>query len=541
MKRKLLLSVFLFSVFGVINLPAQKRIFTLGDSTMANYDEDKNSGENEMRGWAQMLPQFIKNDSLKIINVAKNGRSSKSFYYEIWETLREDLHAGDYVFIQFGHNDEKENGLDTDFNDKKGRGTSPWGQYQYFLQKYITETRAKGAIPILITPVVRRYFKDGNLTEKAQHNLSLISGDTTLNYPLVMRKLAQKYNVPLIDMTRLTNDLVVSFGEKKSKEIIYVSKDDTHLKAMGAVLFAQTAVRDLIRQGLFITDFNPDPKYMLNRSAINFGIQPVGTESVKSFNILPVNGNRIKFVAIKTSGVFSISDKENGVFSKKVNSDKFNGLSIFVKFHPRDTIVNIKHLKVCINQKDYLFLPLTGKGVGIGGSKTVNVTWSGSDTEMPAVDTNIIICNTSTAGLKEALYKPATGETAHSFIPNDTVWPANEIDVNTSRYVEYSISTQKGELYINDIHINTGARGENIWYTIVGSLEPDFSRSNSFIVMEQANNDRLKEYRFNQTGIKVGKGKTYRLRIYPWCRANTDKESLLVGDLRLNLFFFEQK
>ena len=160
---------------------------------------------------------------------------------------------------------------------------------------------------------------------------------------------------------------------------------------------------------------------------------------------------------------------------------------------------------------------------------------------MPAVDTNIIICNTSTAGLKEALYKTATGETAHSFIPNDTVWPANEIDVNTSRYVEYSISTQKGELYINDIRINTGARGENIWYTIVGSLEPDFSRSNSFIVMEQANNDRLKEYRFNQTGIKVGKGKTYRLRIYPWCRANTDKESLLVGDLRLNLFFFEQK
>ena len=97
MKRKLLLSVFFFSVFGVVNLPAQKRIFTLGDSTMANYDEDKNSGENEMRGWAQMLPQFLKNDSLKIINAAKNGRSSKSFYYEIWETLREDLRAGDRI------------------------------------------------------------------------------------------------------------------------------------------------------------------------------------------------------------------------------------------------------------------------------------------------------------------------------------------------------------------------------------------------------------------------------------------------------------
>lgn len=541
MKRKLLLSVFIFSVFGVVNLPAQKRIFTLGDSTMANYDEDKNSGENEMRGWAQMLPQFLKNDSLKIINAAKNGRSSKSFYYEIWETLREDLRAGDYVFIQFGHNDEKENGLDTDFNDKKGRGTSPWGQYQYFLQKYITETLAKGAIPILITPVVRRYFKDGNLTEKAQHNLSLISGDTTLNYPLVMRKLAQKYNVPLIDMTRLTNDLVVSYGEKKSKEFIYVSKDDTHLKAMGAALFAQTAVRDLIRQGLFITGFNPDPKYILNRSAINFGIQPVGTESVKSFNILAMKGNRIKSVSVKTSGAFSISDKENGVFSKKINSDKFSGPSVYVKFHPRDTTFNTKHLKISINHKDYLFLPLTGKGVGVGGSKTVDVTWSGSDSEIPAVEANIIPGKISTTGLKETFHKTTTGETAHSFIPTDTVWPGNEIDMNASRYVEYSISASKGELYINDIRINIGSRGENIWYSIVGSSEPDFSRSNSFIVMEQANNDRLKEYRFNQTGIKVEKGKTYRLRIYPWCRINTNKEALLLGNVTLSLFFFEQK
>jgi lysophospholipase L1-like esterase len=241
---------FLFGLlFATSILQAQVSIFTIGDSTMANYDVKEYSGDNEQRGWAQMFSEFL-NPTIKLINAAKNGRSSKSFYYEIWTSLRKNIKPCDYVFIQFGHNDEKANGIDTDANDTTARGTAPWGQYQLFLRKYVTETRERGAIPVLFTSVVRRNFVDGKLSPKALHNLSTNPNDTTLNYILAMKRVATEMNVPLIDMTESTQKLVESLGPDKSKKLIYVVKDDTHLKANGARLFAGLAYKELRCKGI---------------------------------------------------------------------------------------------------------------------------------------------------------------------------------------------------------------------------------------------------------------------------------------------------
>lgn len=234
----------LLLLLSVNILQAKVRVFTIGDSTMANYDTIQYSGDKEQRGWCQLLPEFLSKD-VELKNAARNGRSSKSFYYEVWKKLRDELKPGDYVFIQFGHNDEKNNGLDTDENDTTARGTSPWGEYQKYLWKYVKETRERGAIPVLFTPVVRRYFKDGKLTQKALHNLSEKPGDTSLDYVAAMKSVAKELHVPLIDLTASTEKLVESYGPEKSKAVLYIVKDDTHLKAKGARQFAKLAAEGL--------------------------------------------------------------------------------------------------------------------------------------------------------------------------------------------------------------------------------------------------------------------------------------------------------
>jgi len=224
---------------------AKTRIFTIGDSTMADYDTVKYSGDKEQRGWCQLFPTLL-SDEVTLINAAKNGRSSKTFYKEIWVKLRDQLKPGDYVFIQFGHNDEKQNGLDTDENDSTARGTNPWSLYQKYLKLYVNETREKGAIPVLFTPVVRRYFMDnGKLTQKAQHNLVDNAADTTLNYVSSMKNVAKKLSVPFIDMTVSTKKLVEAYGPDKSKKELYINTDDTHLKSEGALQFAKLAAKEL--------------------------------------------------------------------------------------------------------------------------------------------------------------------------------------------------------------------------------------------------------------------------------------------------------
>ena len=223
---------------------AKTRIFTIGDSTMADYDTVTYSGEKEQRGWCQLFPTLLSGD-ITLKNAAKNGRSSKSFYKEVWVKLRNELKPGDYVFIQFGHNDEKQNGLDTDENDSTGRGTNPWSLYQKYLKLYVNEARERGAIPILFTPVVRRYFADGKLTQKAQHNLIDNALDTALNYVASMKNVARQLSVPLIDMTASTKKLVESYGPERSKKELYINADDTHLKNEGAFQFAKLAAQEL--------------------------------------------------------------------------------------------------------------------------------------------------------------------------------------------------------------------------------------------------------------------------------------------------------
>ena len=212
-------------------------IYTIGDSTMAN----KKPEVYPETGWCQVLPDFF-NETVTIRNHAVNGRSTKSFIDEgRWQAVLDSLTPGDYVFIQFGHNDEK-------IQDST-RYTIPFGSYSENLKKFVTESCEKGANPVLLTSIVRRKFDEaGKLT------------DTHGDYPGATRKVAVELNVPLIDLQKLTENWVNGLGDEPSKTMFLYTepnekfpegrKDDTHLCEEGARQIARLAMEDARRQNL---------------------------------------------------------------------------------------------------------------------------------------------------------------------------------------------------------------------------------------------------------------------------------------------------
>jgi pectinesterase len=228
------------AVFFLFGFAPEKKItiFTIGDSTCANKTLENQSLE---RGWGQALSSFFDERYVVVDNHAQNGRSSLSFFNEgRWKPIMEKIKPGDYVFIQFGHNDEKPD---------SARHTDPATTYKVLLKKYVTETRQKGGIPVLFTSIVRRKFNDKGELEETH-------GD----YPAAVRALAAELKVTLIDHHLSSKALVQSLGPDSSRALfMWVEKgtnpacpagkqDDTHLRACGARAMARLAVNELVEK-----------------------------------------------------------------------------------------------------------------------------------------------------------------------------------------------------------------------------------------------------------------------------------------------------
>lgn len=258
------------------------KIHTIGDSTMADYAENT----TRTRGWGEMLQEFF-HPKAQVINYARGGRSSRSFFEEgRWQTVKNNLSPGDYLFIQFAHNDAKEGGKDgADF-----RGTAPWTTYKRFLELYVDETRALQGNPILITPIVRRYFdKEGKITPKGCHDLGIAPDDSTLNYVRVMKQVARQKKVPLVDLTALTKEFVETLGQEKTTRQIYVSTDGTHPQATGAACYAQLVAQNLKEQGLLTPYIKEETNLVLNPTQLDFQTVYVGDKSFLGFDLIGLN------------------------------------------------------------------------------------------------------------------------------------------------------------------------------------------------------------------------------------------------------------
>lgn len=236
MKVKLLVALFTLVLFSAFTTDKAITIFMIGDSTMA--DKPINAG-NQERGWGHALPGFF-SEGIRVENHAKNGRSSKSFIDEgLWEVVVNRIKPGDYVFIQFGHNDEKE--------DEK-RHTDPGTTFDENLRRFVKETRAKGGIPVLFNSIARRNFVEGALV------------DTHGKYLDSPRNVAKELSVPFVEMNKLTHDLVLGMGVEASKKLFMwipegVSpacpkgrEDNTHLTVWGARTIAGITVDAIAKE-----------------------------------------------------------------------------------------------------------------------------------------------------------------------------------------------------------------------------------------------------------------------------------------------------
>ena len=191
-------------------------IHLMGDSTMAEKDLLKTGPE---RGWGMMFQNFLDPSAVQVINYARNGRSTKSAIDSgDWARVQEAVAPGDWVFIEYGHNDSKQS--------DSTRYAAAFGAYQDNLRTFIDGVREKGGTPVLLTPVARRWFKENGLDRNCH-------GD----YHAAMKAVAQEKGVTLLDVTTATLDWLEGLGDEASRPYFMIStgkNDNTHTVACGA-------------------------------------------------------------------------------------------------------------------------------------------------------------------------------------------------------------------------------------------------------------------------------------------------------------------
>lgn len=253
-------------------------IFMIGDSTMANKDI---SHDRKERGWGMALQCFF-DDNIRIDNHAVNGRSSLSFINEgRWDTVLNRMRPGDYVIIQFGHNDEK---------PQPDRHTDPGSTFDYNLAKFVREARERGGIPVLMNAVVRRNFAKvapKNDDDEALRNTTfkdangLIESDSLKDthglYRVAPRDVAQRMNVHFVDANRITHDLEQGLGTEASKKLHMwflpgeepsVPKgrqDNTHYNVYGAHVVARLLADALCEEVPVLKKYRTDADITVDR------------------------------------------------------------------------------------------------------------------------------------------------------------------------------------------------------------------------------------------------------------------------------------
>lgn len=235
-----------------LNLPA-RTLFFAGDSTLDDHGRKVTSAPH--RSWGTELEKSMKPGN-RVDNRAASGRSTRTFVDEgRWDKLVKDVQPGDFVAIAFGHNDMK---CDGKYRDRVYAAAK--GAYSDYLRRFVKEVRAKGATPILMSPIRRGSFgKDGKLVE-----WKTSCGETLATYAEAARAVAKEQDVEFVDMHELTRQLLEKVGKAESDKFFVIStgwrrsqdgepeKDVTHPVQAGAEAFSKLFLDDIRRRNLSV-------------------------------------------------------------------------------------------------------------------------------------------------------------------------------------------------------------------------------------------------------------------------------------------------
>ena len=572
MKTKLLF--LMTAVLMIATASAAKKVHTLGDSTMAPYDESA----TVTRGWGMYFGNFLTNGWTSI-NYAKGGRDSRGGYNEFWQTAKKNVEAGDYVIITFGHNDEKNSGMDGvalyNYYKEKGdntaaaavdqRGTVPSTTYKEWLGKIIDEVKELGATPIICSPVCRSYFTGSKIRRNGRHDLgdsfsvltadgikekqSVPADDHTMDYAYHSQKLAEEKGISFIDLTTATAELYESYGDAKCHEYLFDGEGSTHFNTTGAVLVARECARLMKAQGIMASDITLPTDLTVTPATGDLGEAYKGQTLQKEFTLngfgLSPETGTVSITA--TDGIELSFDKKE--WTKTLTSD-YSGSTLVKTFYAQLTLASDGETTgtITISQGDKsIEIPVKAVAVTLEGGTEVKAYWrlekddsyelTGPATPIAQTFQGMYVQRYSNPNAK-TVWPDWTGYDAARKMQRDLLtgdnWPAEEIDDNPDRYIQWGIKPAAGtELKIDQISLfASGCGGNGMCCHIYYSTDNFETRTTIYEKKSMpANNPQYVEAK---PVLTVKEGQELLVRVYPWYNGAASGKTICLSDLTIH-------
>ena len=558
MKNKLYSLLVLALLLGTMSTGA-KKVHTLGDSTMANYQED----QTVTRGWGMYFGYFLTNGWTSV-NYALGGRDSYGGYNELWQTAKKNVEAGDYVIIQFAHNDEKNQGMDgyqlkayyESIGDQAKaaavslRGSIPSTTYKENLKKICNEVTALGAHPILVGAVCRSYFSDGKIRRNGRHdlgdNFSVLTEDGPvtgkkvaadnhlMDYPYHMKQLAGELNVPYVDLTEATAELYESYGDAKCHEQLFDGDGSTHFNSTGALLVARLCAQLMKEQGILSNDIVVPTDLSVTPAVADLGEGYKGQTAVKEltlngFGLSPAQGT----ISVSATDGISLSvDHETWTNSLSVD---YNNGTLVKNIYARVLLANTGKfngtITVTLGDKR-VDVPLTVNIVELGGGEPFSVAWPMVPTDEATVTGDVSASAATLTGLGK--YGNVNGYGV-LIAPNGSTgeWPSDGIDDDPTQYVQFAVTAPQGkELSIGSIDMKIKAQGGGSLQCHAYYSTDGFATRNTIFASGVLNGTWNEIH--SENVVKVEEGERLLIRVYPWSK-NVDRGRwLCVADVAVS-------
>lgn len=569
MKTKLLGLISLALMAGSITTGA-KKVHTLGDSTMAPYDESA----TVTRGWGMYFGNFLTNGWTSI-NYARGGRDSRGGYNELWQTAKKNVEAGDYVIITFAHNDEKNSGMDgvqlQAYYESIGqtwtetRGSIPSTTYKENLGKIVDEAKALGATPIICSPVCRSYFSGSKIKRNGRHDLGdsykvltengpvdgpkLAADDHTMDYAYHSEQLAKEKGVAFIDLTNATADLYESYGDAKCHEYLFDGEGSTHFNTTGALLVARECARLMKAQGIMADDITLPTDISVAPATGDMGEAYKGQTLTKEFTLngfgLTPEEGTVTIAA--TEGVMLSTDKTNWSSNLTAN---YTASTLVQTFYAQVTLTENGTFSgtITVRQGDKTIdIPITASAIVLEGGVEVNAYWrlekddsyelSGPATAIAETFQGMYVQRYSNPNAN-SVWPEWTGYEASRKMQRDLLtgdaWPADEIDDNPERYIQWGIKPASSmELKVDAISLFVAGCGGNGMCCHIYYSTDNFETRTTIFEMKKmpANNPQYVE---SKPVITLKEGQQLLVRVYPWYNGAANGKTICLSDLTIH-------
>ena len=556
---KKIFSLFVAMLLCLPMLHGAIKVHTIGDSTMAEYDENT----TDKRGWGMYLGSFFDPAFVTVNNRGKSGSDTRGFYNgaAYWSSVKSQMSAGDYLIVQFAHNDEGvvTNGMDNleyaQYCADNGlpaptdaRGTNPQTTYREYLRLFIDEARALGVNPVLASPICRAYFQNGDIRRNGRHDLgdkfskiedgvlyenqSVSADDHSMDYVEAMKIVAQEKNVPFIDLMQATRELYLSYGETQCLSLLFCEGDKTHTNAMGGNLIARAAAKLLKEAGVLAEYITIPTAISVNPTELNMGETYSGVQQnreilLTGFDLSPAEGT----ITIAATGDLTLStDKEN--YDPTVTV-AYEGGSVFQKIYVRATYMSAgeKNDAITITSGDLsLQILVTANVISLDGGSAVSAVWA-IDAKPVAdavvngpVSAAFAMSNMMAADTK-ADFTDADGNTGITMVRfhnsdasgGKVAWPAGEIDENASRYLDFAVSAPATmEVRITRIALDIASHSTSSMCCHINTGFGDgFTDVKTIYEKKDMTNMTIAHLELTPT-LTIAAGETLHVRILPW-------------------------